>query len=72
MNKTNPKTCECCGKILKIVFASTKFCTSCSLYVHELKQGIHTLELRLDKFKEKYNKLKEKQKQNETKTSKKM
>lgn len=60
MTKTKQKICECCGKELEISFSKTKFCSSCSLYVHELKQGIHTLELRLDKLKEKYNKLKDK------------
>ena len=72
MKKTKQKTCECCGKELEIVFGTTKFCSSCSIYIWKLKQKIHYLELRLDKLKEKYDDLKEKQKQNETKTSKKM
>ncbi len=52
------KNCECCRNEIKIVFPSTKFCTSCSLYLSNLKAENYNLKLKLKTARKTIEKLK--------------
>jgi len=50
------KKCECCGKEIKIVFGSTKYCSKCSIHTKSLREEINNLRLRIEYWKKKKGK----------------
>lgn len=52
------KKCECCGCDLKIIYATTKYCTSCSLHRNGDKTQLSLLRTKYNDLYEKYYNLK--------------